>query len=59
MHTGSVTPFGRRSMTLGMLANQVMAREIKPDQSVDKWKLFRALCEAKLRAHDSLRSIVP
>ncbi|NKM22730.1 replication initiation protein RepC [Rhizobium laguerreae] len=47
MHTGSVTPFGRRSMTLGMLANQVMAREIKPDQSVDKWKLFRALCEAK------------
>ncbi|MGO8097027.1 plasmid replication protein RepC [Rhizobium leguminosarum] len=48
MEIGSVTtPFGRRSMTLGMLANQVMAREIKPDQSVDKWKLFRALCEAK------------
>jgi replication initiation protein RepC len=34
-------------MTLGMLASQVMAREIRPDQSVDKWKLFRALCEAK------------
>ncbi|MCW1751905.1 plasmid replication protein RepC [Rhizobium acaciae] len=48
METGNVTtPFGRRSMTLGMLANQVMAGEIKPDQSVDKWKLFRALCEAK------------
>ncbi|MBY5773867.1 replication initiation protein RepC [Rhizobium leguminosarum] len=48
METGSVTtPFGRRSMTIGMLANQVMAGEIKPDQSVDKWKLFRALCEAK------------
>ncbi|MGO6996024.1 plasmid replication protein RepC [Rhizobium leguminosarum] len=48
METGSVTtPFGRRSMTLGMLSNQVMAGEIKPDQSVDKWKLFRALCEAK------------
>ncbi|MBX5240346.1 plasmid replication protein RepC [Rhizobium sp. NLR22b] len=48
METGSITtPFGRRSMTLGMLANQVMASEIKPDQSVDKWKLFRALCEAK------------
>ncbi|MBY5669729.1 replication initiation protein RepC [Rhizobium leguminosarum] len=48
METGSVTtPFGRRSMTFGMLANQVMAGEIKPDQSVDKWKLFRALCEAK------------
>ncbi|NEH58636.1 replication initiation protein RepC [Rhizobium leguminosarum] len=50
MEIGSVTtPFGRRSMTLGMLANQVMAGEIKPDQSVDKWKLFRALCEAKPR----------
>ncbi|API56890.1 replication initiation protein RepC (plasmid) [Rhizobium leguminosarum] len=48
METGNVTtPFGRRSMTLGMLANQVLAGEIKPDQSVDKWKLFRALCEAK------------
>ncbi|NKN08604.1 plasmid replication protein RepC [Rhizobium laguerreae] len=48
MHTTNVTtPFGRRSMTLGMLANQVMAGEIKPDQSVGKWKLFRALCEAK------------
>ncbi|MFF0924535.1 plasmid replication protein RepC [Rhizobium leguminosarum] len=48
MENGSVTtPFGRRSMTLGMLSNQVMAGEIKPDQSVDKWKLFRALCEAK------------
>ncbi|MBY5416375.1 plasmid replication protein RepC [Rhizobium leguminosarum] len=48
METGSVTtPFGRRPMTLGMLASQVMAGKIKPDQSVDKWKLFRALCEAK------------
>ncbi|MEB3043903.1 plasmid replication protein RepC [Rhizobium mulingense] len=48
METGSITtPFGRRSMTLGMLASQVMAGEIRPDQSVDKWKLFRALCEAK------------
>ncbi|EJZ20020.1 replication initiation protein RepC (plasmid) [Rhizobium sp. Pop5] len=48
METGSITtPFGRRSMTLGMLASQVAAGEISPDQSVDKWKLFRALCEAK------------
>ncbi|WP_064685058.1 plasmid replication protein RepC [Rhizobium bangladeshense] len=48
METGSITtPFGRRSMTFGMLASQVMAGEIKPDQSVDKWKLFRTLCEAK------------
>jgi replication initiation protein RepC len=34
-------------MTLGMLASQVTAREIKSDQSADKWKLYRALCEAK------------
>jgi replication initiation protein RepC len=48
METGNVTtPFGRRLMTLGMLTSQVMAREIKTDQSVDKWRLFRALCEAK------------
>ncbi len=48
MQTGSVTtPFGRRSMTLGMLASQYKANDIGPDQSVDKWKIFRALCEAK------------
>lgn len=48
MEGGSVaTPFGRRAMTLGMLANQVMAREIEDGKTVDKWKLFRALCEAR------------
>ncbi|MGA1802107.1 plasmid replication protein RepC [Rhizobium sp. HT1-10] len=48
MQTGSVTtPFGRRSMTLGMLASQQQAQAIAPDQAVDKWKIFRALCEAK------------
>lgn len=41
------TPFGGRSMTLGMLASQYDASEIDADASVDKWKLFRALCEAK------------
>jgi len=43
------TPFGRRSMTLGMLASQLEASEIPPDKSADKWKLFRALCEARVR----------
>ena len=43
------TPFGRRPMTLGMLASQLQSRDIDPDKSVDKWKLFRALCEARLR----------
>jgi len=36
-------------MTLGMLASQFKSREIAPDTSADKWKLFRALCEAKPR----------
>ncbi|MBY3184386.1 plasmid replication protein RepC [Rhizobium laguerreae] len=48
MESGSVTtPFGRRPMTFGMLASQAAAREIEPGQSIDKWKLYRALCEAK------------
>lgn len=34
-------------MTFGMLASQVKARDIKPGRTVDKWKLYRALCEAK------------
>ncbi|MBA5804874.1 plasmid replication protein RepC [Rhizobium changzhiense] len=48
MESGNVTtPFGRRPMTFGMLASQAAAREIEPGQSIDKWKLYRALCEAK------------
>jgi replication initiation protein RepC len=48
METGYVsTPFGRRTMTLGMLANQIAASRLEEDASIDKWKLFRALCEAK------------
>ncbi len=34
-------------MTLGMLASQENASKVDPDASVDKWKIFRALCEAK------------
>ncbi|HEY0123862.1 MAG TPA: plasmid replication protein RepC [Rhizobium sp.] len=48
MESGYVTtPFGRRPMTLGMLASQKLTREIDPGKSVDKWKIYRALCEAK------------
>ncbi|ACI59543.1 replication protein C (plasmid) [Rhizobium leguminosarum bv. trifolii WSM2304] len=48
MESGDVTtPFGRRSMSLGMLASQMAAREIEPGLSVEKWKLYRALCEAR------------
>jgi replication initiation protein RepC len=41
------TPFGRRSVTLGMLATQMMSRQIDPAKTVDKWKIYRALCEAR------------
>ncbi|MBB4482717.1 plasmid replication protein RepC [Rhizobium etli] len=48
MESGNVTtPFGRRPMTFGMLASQAAARKIEPGQSIDKWRLYRALCEAK------------
>ncbi|WP_455274586.1 plasmid replication protein RepC [Rhizobium herbae] len=50
MQVGSVTtPFGRRPMTLAMVASQVSSQEIGPEKSVDKWKLYRALCEARSR----------
>lgn len=43
----ATTPFGRRSMTLAMLATQLDVGEIDPDTVIDKWKIFRALCEAR------------
>src|SRR6218665_1620887 len=47
MEVITTTPFGRRSMTLGMLATQLDAGTIDPDKVIDKWKIFRALCEAR------------
>jgi replication initiation protein RepC len=50
MQVGNVTtPFGRRPMTLAMLASQTQAKGIEPDKSVDKWRLYRWLCEARQR----------
>jgi replication initiation protein RepC len=34
-------------MSLGMLASQVASREIELGASIDKWKLYRSLCEAR------------
>ncbi|WP_145646598.1 plasmid replication protein RepC [Rhizobium sp. SG570] len=48
MESGSVsTPFGRRPMTLAMLANQQVAETIEPGVTRNRWKLFRAICEAR------------
>jgi replication initiation protein RepC len=41
------TPFGRRPMTLAMLAEQKRAHKAEPNRSLDKWKIYRALCEAR------------
>lgn len=41
------TPFGRRQMTLAMLLAQKRVEHARPAKSVDKWKIHRALCEAK------------
>jgi replication initiation protein RepC len=44
-------------MTLGMLASQAMAKAISPDASVDKWKLYRWLCEARPKLGISDRAL--
>ncbi len=43
----STTPFGRRSMTLGMIASQVTARSAPQGATVDKWKVFYSIRDAK------------
>ena len=52
MQIQPTTPFGRRSLSLAMVASQASARDFagKPGNSetvVHKWRLFRALTEAK------------
>ncbi|TJV87718.1 MAG: replication initiation protein RepC [Mesorhizobium sp.] len=41
------TPFGGRPMTLALLAAQNESREIPKGKVVDKWQLYRWLCEGK------------
>jgi replication initiation protein RepC len=43
----AATPFGRRSMSLAMLAAQNDSREIPDGRVVDKWHVYRDLCEGK------------
>lgn len=54
---GITAPFGRRAMTLGMLASQAVARTVSPDASVDKWQLYRWLCEARPKLAISDRAL--
>lgn len=46
MESGSVS-LDRRPMALGTWASQLGSRDIEDDKSIDKWKLNRALCEAR------------
>ncbi|TGR00978.1 replication initiation protein RepC [Mesorhizobium sp. M4B.F.Ca.ET.190.01.1.1] len=45
--TIATTPFGRRPMTLALLATQNESREIPDGKAVDKWQVYRNLCEGK------------
>ncbi|SHF82395.1 plasmid replication protein RepC, partial [Devosia limi] len=49
MQTHTVTtPFGRRSMTLGMIASQVTAQTAPEGATVHKWHVFRDIKEARM-----------
>ncbi|MGV2018828.1 MULTISPECIES: plasmid replication protein RepC [Agrobacterium] len=41
------TPFGRRAMSFGVLATQFATQKNKKVEAVDKWKLYRSVCEAR------------
>lgn len=48
MESGTVTtPFGRRAMSYGLLANHQKASEIASGIKRSKWKLFRSICESR------------
>lgn len=50
MHTSHVTtPFGRRPVTLALIKDQLSAAETRSDGCVEKWKVFRDVCEARER----------
>lgn len=51
------TPFGRRAMTLALLTKHRQAEKASPDIKRNKWKLFRAVCEARHDLHVSDRSL--
>ncbi|MRX36926.1 plasmid replication protein RepC [Aminobacter sp. MDW-2] len=43
----ATTPFGSRPMSLALLAAQNDSREIPEGKAVDKWQVYRDLCEGK------------
>lgn len=51
------TPFGRRGVSYAQLARQFASENINAEQSIDKWKLFRRICEARTHLGVSDRSL--
>lgn len=50
MQGGHVTtPFGRRTMTLALVKTQMDTAERRSGKAIDKWKVFRDICEARER----------
>lgn len=56
METHVTTPFGRRSMSFVLMRNQIKANDIK-GKSIDKWKVFRDVCEARALLNISDRAL--
>ena len=55
-HT-TTTPFGRRPMSLGMIASQVTAQSAPEGATVHKWHVFRDIKEARLALGASDRAL--
>jgi len=50
MQKGHVTtPFGRRPMSLALVQGQMAIENPQPDMRIEKWKVFRDVCEARER----------
>ena len=43
----TTTPFGRRPMSLDLMASQVAAKSMREGAAVEKWKIFHAIRDAK------------
>lgn len=54
---GITTPFGRRTMSLAMMASQIRADKIPEGKKADKWRIYRWLCEGKTIIGVSDRSL--
>ena len=57
MQRNSTTPFGRRPLSLAMVASQATAKARAPEKVAHKWNVFRAICTARARLAVSERAL--